>query len=400
MINIFSVLSIFWITFLNLHSARAAQIGVYLVNVSDVTITNKCQDLDVVITAFSNLCTASYFGGVKLTSCTDSLIKGSLWTSSTTSPTCSGKPTGSPAAILNATKDCSFWYGSPGSPFGYYTKILDSTCVPQNLANVFITSSTLDFGKPLCRADDIKEFSTIIADGNCYKGMIRSLHEIQYKASVSTTGDVTVSTYFPLDSQCQDSALDNRWSAMSPNGKCFSVIIGNGKDDPDNYTLAITKPVADDFSGLLALAAAIVITISIISTCIFCCALWGILHCLGCVNCPCFNFICDRRKNSSSKSSSYVPSYPIAIPSSTIQGVPQQQPKPQVYAPQPQPQVYAPQPQPQPQVYAPQPQMQYAPQPQVQYAPQSQPQMYAPQPQMQYTPQPSQVQYPPQYGRP
>jgi hypothetical protein len=299
-----------------LYSAQSVLIGVYIANSSEVG-TDKCDYLESYITAFSNVCTASLnVGGIKLTTCSDNLVKASIWRgSSSVPPTCSGTPSGNPKTI-NATKDCSLWYIYSTSGYAYYTKILDSTCVAPNLANILIASSVADYNEiSICPSNYDKEFFTVIADGNCNIVSNGISLNVNYKASVSSSGEVSVSTYYPLGTNCQDSALDNRWPSMIANGKCSRVIIGNGKqNDYLNSSLALSKPVVDDFSGLIALAAAIVITISVLGVCICCCAVWGILHCIGIISCPCFNSICNRRPKAISSST---PSYPIPIPSST-----------------------------------------------------------------------------------
>ena len=131
---------------MSLHFARAAQIGVYSAFDDE---SDKCgMETFKVITAFLNVCTASSFGGgVKLISCTDSLINGSIWTRNKTicsDPTDNQDPTDY-QAIINATKNCSFWvrivHGSHGIPgYAWYTKILDATCVAPSPSNVLISA--------------------------------------------------------------------------------------------------------------------------------------------------------------------------------------------------------------------------------------------------------------------
>jgi hypothetical protein len=181
--------------------------------------------------------------------------------------------------------------------FTRYTKILDATCKAPT--NAFIAS----LNTVVCSSSSIGQlYTSITADGTCRSYSDSSYY---YKASQGS-GSNTIDFNVYNTSTCSFDP-DSEWIGARTTGECLDTSKKN------NYkSLQITAPATFALSSSILASAIGAIIGGVVGTIIWCFGCWGILHACGCVNCPCFNRCCDRRKNIASSGSS--PSYPSASP--------------------------------------------------------------------------------------
>jgi len=249
--------------------------------------------------SFNDVCTARLGTAITLSSCSDSYVKVITYADSSSekinAPKC-GTGTG---AYIDASSSCKKF--DDAGLFTRYTKIIDATCkAPTNAliasANTVICSSS--------SKDQI--YTTITADGSCRLYADSGY----YYTAVAGSGSNTVDFKIYDNSICNVSKPDAVWIGARTTGECLDTSIKKYYE-----SLQITTPATFVLSSSILASAIGAIVGGIIGTIIWCFGCWGVLHACGCVNCPCFNRCCDRRKNiASSGSSGSSPSYPSSSP--------------------------------------------------------------------------------------
>jgi hypothetical protein len=240
---------------------------------------------------FSDLCTARYGTAITVASCSDSNIRVVTYDDSATekkkAPKC-GTGTG---IYFDASTSCSKITNSQ------YSKILDGTCKAPT--NAFIAS----LNTVVCSSSSVDQiYTTVTADGTC---RLYADSSYFYKATAGSSSN-TIDFKVYNTSSCSFNP-DSEWTGARTTGECLDT-------SKKNYyeSLQITTPATFALSSSIIASAVGSIVGGVIGTIIWCFGCWGILHACGCVNCPCFNRCCDRRKNIASSGSS--PSYPSASP--------------------------------------------------------------------------------------
>jgi len=240
---------------------------------------------------YNDLCTANYGTAITVASCSDSNIRVVTYDDSfkeeVKAPKC-GTGTGT---YFDASTSCS------KVATDKYSKILDATCKAPS--NTFIASLNLFSCSSILTR---QYYTTITADGTCR--FYPESFDYFYKASAGSSSN-TINFNAFNNSACSN--VDSIWSNARTTGECLDTSVRN------NYeSLQITTPATFALSSSIIASAIGSIVGGVIGTIIWCFGCWGILHACGCVNCPCFNRCCDRRKNIASSGSS--PSYPSASP--------------------------------------------------------------------------------------
>ena len=238
-------------------------------------------------TTFNDVCTANLGTAITLYDCSDSYVKVILFEDSfggDTPPKCG---TGD-ASYIDAKRECTYFKSAE-----QYTKIIESTC-KSNPSTLFMASLYSD----ACPVS-AQLFSTIIADGTC-----RVFLSSSYAASIGTSNTINYKYYNALNCNSSEgySSLDN----VPTNGVCTDATSPGG----DVLSMKVAIPAAYYYSPINAKDIAGVIAGAVAGVLVCCCGFWGILHACGCVNCPCYNRCCDRRKNIASSGSS--PSFPAS----------------------------------------------------------------------------------------
>lgn len=249
--------------------------------------------------SFNDVCTAISGTAITLSSCSDSYVKVITYEDSSTEKVKAPKCGTGAGTYIDASSSCKKFDDAGIST--RYTKIIDSTCKAPT--NTFIASANT----VVCSSSSLSQkYSTITADGLCRSYLGSTYYYTAVAGSSSNTLDFR--TY---DSAiCNVSKPDAVWIGARTTGECLDTSIKNSYE-----SLQITTPATFVLSSSLVASAIGAIVGGIIGTIIWCFGCWGVLHACGCVNCPCFNRCCDRRKNiASSGSSSSSPSYPSSSP--------------------------------------------------------------------------------------
>jgi hypothetical protein len=272
-------------------------VAAYFIKISDAATigifsTSTCSgNPSQTYVVFNDLCTARYGTAITVASCSDSNIRVVTYDDSATekvkAPKC-GTGTGT---YFDASTSCSKVTSTQ------YSKILDGTCKAPS--NIFIASlDTVACSSPYI----FQLYTSIIADGTCRFNRDSSYY---YKASQGS-GSNTIDFKVYNTSSCSFNP-ESEWNGARTTGECLDTNV------KDLYkSLQITTPATFALSSSIIASAVGSIVGGVIGTIIWCFGCWGILHACGCVNCPCFNRCCDRRKNIASSGSS--PSYPSASP--------------------------------------------------------------------------------------
>ena len=272
-------------------------LGVKLIDAATIGLffTSTCSGSPYeTYTAYNDVCTGRDGRALTVYQCSDSYAKIYEYKDSASekikAPKCG---TGSPLYV-DATKTCT--YAAPLT----YTKLIESTCKAPT--NTFIASANT----VVCSSSSLSQsYSTITADGSCRRYADSDYYYTAEAGSSSNTLDFR--TY--NSAICNVSKPDAVWIGARTTGECLETSIKN------NYeSLQITTPATFLLSSSLVASAIGAIVGGIIGTIIWCFGCWGILHACGCVNCPCFNRCCDRRKNIASSASGSSPSYPSSSP--------------------------------------------------------------------------------------
>ena len=269
----------------------------FFINFSDAATiglfsSSTCSGIpDITYTSYNDVCTALSGTAITVASCSDSYVKiivyGDSYAEKVKIPKC-GTGTGT---YVDASTTCKKFDSST------YTKIIDATCKAPS--NAFIASLNY-YG---CSSTDNRQYySSVTADGTC-----RSYRDstYYYKATAGSSSN-TIDFKVYNTSSCSFNP-DSEWTGARTTGECLDT-------SKKNYyeSLQISTPATFALSSSIIASAIGSIVGGVIGTIIWCFGCWGILHACGCVNCPCFNRCCDRRKNIASSGSS--PSYPSASP--------------------------------------------------------------------------------------
>ena len=242
------------------------------------------------ITFYEGICTSN--GGYATSSATCENGKLKAWVYEDSKNPSSGSKYSPPSCnaggrkYVEATTTCT----AEGGSSKLYNIIRDNTCTaPTNTYLAYVTQTACLFAVLSGQA-----FETIIVDNVCR--IMPGPEPLYYKA-VGTSNGISFTTF--TSSVCSTAAKDSVWSSAEATGVCFSP------STPGKvwFSLSLSKPLKYDPSAGAASLAAAVIIIIVIGSLVGCCAgVLSIFHCMGCINIPCFNQCCDRRKNVMSSS--------------------------------------------------------------------------------------------------
>ena len=259
--------------------SEGATIGVYS--------TSDCTGTATEYTFYEDVCTAQNGRAIASVSCGSSYLKAYVWPNSKAKdlsvPKCG---TGTPT-YAEASTTCT----RQGTT-SIYTKILDSTCYSPSttyLAYIYVygCSDALINGQ---------QYETYSADGQCRR-FPKSGSTYYYKASVLTSSSISFQAF--TSSSC--AIKDATWSSIPTNGVCYAP--SNLATSPLYESISVAKPASYGSGSAAAGLVVGIVIIIVIGSLVGCCAgVLSIFHCMGCINIPCFNQCCDRRKNVMSSS--------------------------------------------------------------------------------------------------
>jgi len=277
------------LTTLFVKTSDAATIGVYYSSTCSGTPYST-------YTSYNDVCTARSGTAITIASCSDSYVKVITYEDSSTEKAKAPKCGTGAGTYIDASSTCKKF--DDAGILSRYTKIIDATCKAPT--NAFIASLSYY----ICSSSNVYQtYTSITADGTCRS--YADLASYYYKASQGSSSN-TIDFKVYNTSTCSFNA-ESVWSDARTTGECFDTTVKNYYK-----SLQITTPATYALSSSILASAIGSIVGGVIGTIIWCFGCWGILHACGCVNCPCFNRCCDRRKNIASSGSS--PSYPSASP--------------------------------------------------------------------------------------
>jgi hypothetical protein len=272
-------------------SSNAVKIALYL-GTSTAACSDQANQLGTA-TGFPGLCTAVNGMAITFASCSESRVTYVTYPDSSkeekvNAPKC-GKGNVKPYEV---TKQCTLLEKQCFFDADCYAILLDSTCNAPT--NVFLVS---DRNYYKCSETTDQNFGLVNLEGNCVSNVFAGT---SYIATVGTSENSINYNSFS-DLKCNNSFAIASWSNVPANGVCVDA-----KNTTRSQSIKVELPVAFTYvpASIFSSSAVGSIIGGVIGTIIWCFGCWGILHACGCVNCPCFNTCCDRRKNIASSSSS------------------------------------------------------------------------------------------------